>query len=154
MARLKTFITSDGLTDFVVATTSRPKALAAWGVHQDLFKQGAARETDDAALKKAAEKTPEVVLERPAGGRKGPIQVPKEAPPPKPSKAKEAARLELTALKAKQEALVAEEAEAQAALAKRRAALDKEAEELTKQFEARKDELGRQLAEARLKARS
>ena len=46
-ARLKTFVTSDGLTDYVVATTSRPKALEAWGSHQDLFKTGLARETDD-----------------------------------------------------------------------------------------------------------
>lgn len=29
MARLKTFVTSDGLTDFIVAATSRPKALVA-----------------------------------------------------------------------------------------------------------------------------
>ena len=43
-ARLKVFVTSDGLTDFVVATTSKPKALAAWGSHQDLFKTGLAHE--------------------------------------------------------------------------------------------------------------
>ena len=53
-AKLKVFVTSDGLTDYVVATTSRPKALAAWGVHQDLFASGAAREVDDPALVKAA----------------------------------------------------------------------------------------------------
>ena len=45
-ARLKVFVTSDGLTDYIVAASSRPKALAAWGVNQDLFKAGAARETD------------------------------------------------------------------------------------------------------------
>lgn len=69
MARLKTFITSDGLTDYVVAATSRPKALAAWGVRQDLFKEGRAHEVDDVALRAAAEKAPGVVLERAAGGR-------------------------------------------------------------------------------------
>jgi hypothetical protein len=66
-ARLKVFVTSDGLTDYVVATSSRPKALAAWGVRQDLFAQGAARETDDPALVKAALAQPDEVLERPAG---------------------------------------------------------------------------------------
>ncbi|HEX7885706.1 MAG TPA: hypothetical protein VF474_06990 [Phenylobacterium sp.] len=39
-ARPKVFVTSDGLTDYVVATTSRPKALEA----QDLFKTGLAYE--------------------------------------------------------------------------------------------------------------
>ena len=54
-ARLKVFATSDGLTEYVVAATSRPKALAAWGVRQDLFKEGVAREVEDAAkLAKAA----------------------------------------------------------------------------------------------------
>jgi hypothetical protein len=53
-ARLKVFITSDGLTDYVVATSSKPKALATWGSHQDLFKTGIAHETDDPALVKAA----------------------------------------------------------------------------------------------------
>ena len=63
----RVFVMSDGLTDYVVATTSRPKALAAWGVHQDLFQTGAARETDDPALVKAATAQPDEVLQRPAG---------------------------------------------------------------------------------------
>ncbi|MDB5443978.1 MAG: hypothetical protein JWP73_2354 [Phenylobacterium sp.] len=68
-ARLKVFVTSDGLTDYVVAASSKPKALAAWGSHQDLFKTGLARETDDPALVKAATKQPGEVLRRPAGTR-------------------------------------------------------------------------------------
>jgi hypothetical protein len=68
-AKLKTFITSDGLTEYVVATSSRPKALAAWGVHQDLFKTGQAREVDDPELVAAAARQPGEVLERPTGGR-------------------------------------------------------------------------------------
>ncbi|MDB5494707.1 MAG: hypothetical protein JWP86_2044 [Phenylobacterium sp.] len=68
-ARLKVFVTSDGLTDYVVAASSKPKALAAWGSHQDLFKTGLARETDDPALVKAAMKRPGEVLRRPAGTR-------------------------------------------------------------------------------------
>jgi hypothetical protein len=67
--RLKVFVTSDGLTDYVVATTSKPKALAAWGSHQDLFKTGLAHETDDPELAKSAIARPGEVLRRPAGTR-------------------------------------------------------------------------------------
>ncbi|MBU1376032.1 MAG: hypothetical protein KKE02_05725 [Alphaproteobacteria bacterium] len=68
-ARLKVFLTSDGLTDYIVAATSKPKALEAWGSHQDLFKTGLAHETDDEALLKAAGAQPGQVLKRPAGSR-------------------------------------------------------------------------------------
>jgi len=65
--RLKAFVTSDGLTDYVVAASSKPKALAAWGSHQDLFKTGLAHETDDPELVAAASAQPGEVLRRPAG---------------------------------------------------------------------------------------
>ena len=68
-AKLKVFMTSDGLTEYVVATTSRPKALAAWGSHQDLFKAGSAREADDDPLSDAARARPGEVLRRTAGSR-------------------------------------------------------------------------------------
>ena len=67
--RLKVFVTSDGLTDYVVAASSKAKALAAWGVRQDVFKEGAAHETDDPALVKAATAQPGEVLRKPAGTR-------------------------------------------------------------------------------------
>ena len=67
--RLKVFVTSDGLTDYVVATSSKAKALAAWGTRQDVFKEGAAHETDDPALMKAALAQTGEVLRRPAGTR-------------------------------------------------------------------------------------
>src|SRR5579884_2155097 len=67
--RLKVFVTSDGLTDYAVATTSKAKALAAWGSHQDLFKTGLAHETDDSDLVKAATAKAGEVLRRPAGTR-------------------------------------------------------------------------------------
>jgi hypothetical protein len=86
-AKLKTFITSDGLTEYVVAATSRPKALAAWGVHQDLFKTGQAREVDDPELAAAAAERPGEVLERATGGRATLARL-KPTPKPKgPSKA-------------------------------------------------------------------
>ena len=89
-ARLKVFVSSDGMTDYVVATTSRAKALAAWGSRQDLFKSGLARETDDAALVRAATAAPGEVLRRPAGSRAAlaRLKTPKPAAKPKgPSKA-------------------------------------------------------------------
>lgn len=88
-ARLKVFVTSDGLTDYVVAASSKPKALAAWGSHQDLFKTGLAHETDDAALVKAATAQPGEVLRRAAGSRATleKLKPVKAAKPAGPSKA-------------------------------------------------------------------
>ncbi|MBJ7413493.1 MAG: hypothetical protein JHD15_24490 [Phenylobacterium sp.] len=118
-ARLKVFVTSDGLTDYVVATTSRPKALEAWGSHQDLFKTGLARETEDPALVKAATAQPGQVLRRVAGSRATleklkPAKAPRPAKPAGPSKA---------ALK-KVADLEAQFAEADAAFAREIAALE------------------------------
>ena len=90
--RLKVFVTSDGLTDYIVATTSKTKALAAWGSHQDLFKTGLARQTDDPALIEAASAQPDQVLRRPAGtrgelARLKPAKRPAAKSPAGPSKA-------------------------------------------------------------------
>ena len=87
--RLKVFVTSDGLTDYVVATTSKTKALAAWGSHQDLFKTGLAHEADDPALVQAATAQPDEVLRRPAGsrGELAKLKSPKPKKAPAPSKA-------------------------------------------------------------------
>ena len=81
-ARLKVFVTSDGLTDYVVAASSKPKALAAWGSHQDLFKTGLAHETDEPGLVKAATAKPGEVLRRPAGtrGELAKLKTPKAKP--------------------------------------------------------------------------
>ena len=75
--RLKVFVTSDGFNDYVVAVSSRAKALAAWGAHQDLFQTGGARETNEAELVGAALAEPGKVLRRPAA-----------SPPPIPAKLK------------------------------------------------------------------
>ena len=42
--RLKVFTWSDGFHSWTVATSSRPKALEAWQVEQDLFRTGLAHE--------------------------------------------------------------------------------------------------------------
>ena len=135
-AKLKVFMTTDGLTDYVVAATSRPKALAAWGSHQDLFTTGLAHETDEPALAKAARAQPGEVLRRPAGSRAtlAKLKVPKRAPekPKGPSKAqlKKVADLEarLADAKAAQARALAEldarRAELEAKHAKARAGLE------------------------------
>jgi hypothetical protein len=148
--RLKVFVTSDGLTDFVVAASSKPKALAAWGSHQDLFKTGLARETDDAELVKAATAQPGEVLRRPAGtrgelARLKPAKAPR-AKPPAPSKAalRKVAELE--------KRLAVSEAgfeRAEKALQERRARLDEELAELDRRRRTDLRRLQDQLSEAR-----
>ena len=61
--RLKVFTWSDGFHAFTVAAASRPKALQAWGVSQDLFKTGLAHEIPAGADYEAALKSPGKVIE-------------------------------------------------------------------------------------------
>lgn len=61
--RLKVFTWSDGFHAFTVAAPSRPKALKAWGVGQDLFKTGLARELSDGPDHDAALASPGQVIE-------------------------------------------------------------------------------------------
>ena len=88
-ARLKVFVTSDGFTDYVVATTSKAKALAAWGLRQDVFKEGRAEETSDPELVAAATAQAGEVLRRPSGtrGELAKLKPPKKDKPAGPSKA-------------------------------------------------------------------
>lgn len=62
--RLKVFQWSDGFHAFTVAASSRPKALAAWGVGQDLFATGLAHEVADGPDRQAALERPGDVIER------------------------------------------------------------------------------------------
>jgi hypothetical protein len=147
--RLKVFVTSDGLTDYVVAATSRAKALAAWGVRQDVFKEGQAHETDDPELVAAAVARPGEVLRRPAGTREALARL-KSAPIPKapkgPSKAalKKVADLErrLADLDAAHEAAADKLAREQAELARR-------AEAEAADHAARREKLAKALTSAR-----
>jgi hypothetical protein len=143
-ARLKVFAARLGFFDTVVAAPSQKAALAAWGVHQDLFKDGSAATTDDPAAQVALEH-PGVVLRRmagsadayaetatvsaeglvpaspkPAGKRKARPEPPK--PPPDRSALDDAER----ALAQAERAHAAELAD----LEKRRAALEREAADL------------------------
>jgi len=147
-ARLKVFVTSDGLTDYVVATSSRAKALAAWGVRQDLFKEGQAHETDDPGLIAAATAQPGEVLRRAAGSRETLARA-KPVRKPKPAGPSKAALRRVASLEAKLNALEAADAEAQAALERARARLEAEAERRRDRLAAQRDQLRAALREAK-----
>lgn len=148
MARLKVFITSDGLTDFVVAATSKAKALAAWGIRQDIFKEGLARETDDKSLTKAASARPGEVLRRPAGTRAELARVkhPKRVKLSGPTRGE---LKKISDLEAKIAALDAGHEAAAQAIEQRRATLDREEETLHADHEARRGKLQAALSAAR-----
>jgi hypothetical protein len=65
--RLKVFQAQFGFYDTVIAAPSRAAALRAWGVHQDLFADGQARETTDAQAVEAALAHPDTPLRRAVG---------------------------------------------------------------------------------------
>ncbi|MFL5295359.1 MAG: hypothetical protein ACJ798_03155 [Phenylobacterium sp.] len=147
-ARLKVFVTSDGLTDYVVAVSSKAKALAAWGLRQDVFKEGRARETDDPALVKAATARPGEVLRRPAGtrGKLEKLKSTRRAEPKGPSKAqlKRVADLEARLARA-----AAEGEAARAGLAKEEAVLAKKRDAVEARLTAARARLEARLAAAR-----
>jgi colicin import membrane protein len=57
-SRTKVYITRIGLRDWLVAADSQKAALKAWDVHRNLFAEGAARVTSDAAHVELAMRTP------------------------------------------------------------------------------------------------
>ena len=160
--RLKVFVTSDGLTDYVVAATSMAKALAAWGIRQDVFKQGLARETDDPELVQAASARPGEVLRRPADAHealaklkavkpaaKSPPKLTPVKPAPKPKEPSKAALKKVADLEARLAALDAEHGTALEDLARARAALDRRAETEAAGHKARREKLVVALSAAR-----
>ena len=91
--KLKVFTWSDGFHAFTVATTSRPKALEAWGSKQDLFATGLASQLSGGPDYEAALASPGEVVERGLAIDVGKIGKAKPAKPRGPSKAK-AAKIE------------------------------------------------------------
>lgn len=132
-ARLKVFSWSDGFHAFTVAAGSRPKALQAWGVRQDLFKTGLAQEITDGPDHAAALKSPGEVIERGLAIDKGKIK-----PRAKSKAPSQAARRKVDTLEAELESLDADQAQ-------EIADLDEEAEALRK----RRDETEGRHAKAR-----
>jgi hypothetical protein len=162
MARrpLKVFQASFGFSDSVVAAPSQKAALEAWGARQNLFAEGLARITDDAAAAKAALDHPGQPLTRPVGskdafalGARGAPKIPtgpsrsrrkagaggKTAPPSEPPpdrSALDAAEAALEAIEAERRSVEADfEAREKALKAERRAAEAKVDERLAAQRE-------------------
>ena len=150
-ARLKVFTTSDGLTDYVIATSSRAKALAAWGVHQDLFKTGGAEETDVPAIRDEAMARPDEVLRRPAGSRAALARV-RSRPKPKPKKPSNALLHRIEVLEGRLSALADQRAADEAQEAAARAKREAEAAKALATYQRRAETLRDQLREARRRA--
>lgn len=100
--KLKTYLTSAGFHDLAIAAPSMKAALEAWGSRANLFQQGFARETHEAAIVAATMAKPGVVLRRPVGSNAAfredadlPRTLPTRKPkPPKRAKASKAARVD------------------------------------------------------------
>ena len=160
MARLKVFVTSDGFTDYVVAATSRAKALAAWGAHQDLFQSGGARETDDPDLVAAASAQPGHVLRRPSKvtplvpkrrpAVKPATPTPSKAAPSKPRGPTPAQLRRIADLEAELEAAAERHAAELARIAVEKRALELRRDESESNFLKRRTELREALRKARL----
>jgi hypothetical protein len=146
---LKVFRYSDGFHAWTVAASSRAKALAAWGVKRDLFRDGSAEEIDEGPDHAAALAAPGELIERGLSVDVGKVE---KAKPPKgragPS-AKDKARAK--ALEAELAGLDEAQAGATAALEARREALEREAEGLAKRQERDRDALKAKLKAARAK---
>jgi colicin import membrane protein len=68
--KLKVYQTSQGFYDLAIAAPSMKAALDAWGTASNLFHQGFASVSEDAATIDAAMAKPGVVLRRPVGSNK------------------------------------------------------------------------------------
>ncbi len=152
--RLKVYRAQMGFAEAIVAASSQKAALEAWGARQNLFAEGLATVTEDAAEVAAATAQPGVVLQRPVGlktgfteelvGRPEPPPAKLRASGPKPSA--EAAKppppkKDRSALTAAETALAALEEDANARmadLARRRAQLDAEQARVRRELEVRR----------------
>jgi hypothetical protein len=162
-ARLKVFVTSDGFTDYVVAVSSRAKALAAWGAHQDLFQTGGARETDDPELIAAASAQPGQVLRRPSkvtpliplkrASAKPAPPPPKPPVPTKPRGPTPAQLRKVAELEAELEATAERHAAELAVIAAEKRDLEQRRDASEAQFLSRRSELREALRKARLALR-
>ena len=131
MARkLKVFCYSDGFHSWTVAAPSRAKALEAWGVRRDLFKDGSAREIDVGPDKAAALAAPGELIERGLSVDVGKVErtkAPKAKPKPEKPKSDAKARARVEALEAELAALDEARAEETAGLEAEREALERRA---------------------------
>ena len=166
MARkLKVFSADLGFVRAVVAAPSRKAALDAWGVHDDLFARGSAREiADDEALIAEATAKPGEVLRKtiasgadivqsarrppsarrtpPAGKGEAPAGAEAKASKPPPSRAAlDEADVALKAARAARSAALHALDDEQAELARRRAAEEAKQDKAVAQNQSRRDEV-------------
>lgn len=143
-ARLKVFTWSDGFHAFTVAASSRPKALAAWGVGQDLFKSGLARQIKQGPDHDAALKSPGQVIERGLSVDPGAV-----APARKPKGPSPAARRKVEALETELAELDRRQAEETATLQDEAKALARRQADLEKRHKVDRERLRDRLRAAR-----
>lgn len=151
MARaLKTFCYSDGFHVWTVAASSRVRALEAFGVKRDLFKDGSAKEIDSGPDREAALKAPGELIERGLSVDVGKVA---KAPAKPKAKSNAADRKRLEALECELDALDQIQTTEREELADRRAALDKEEAALERSQTKARDALKSKLKTARSKLR-
>ena len=156
MARkLKVFCYSDGFHSWTVAAPSRAKALEAWGVRRDLFKDGSAREIQIGPDREAALAAPGELIERGLAVDVGEVarkKAPRAAAKPNKPKAADAkARARVEALEAELAALDEAQAAETTALEAEREALERKAAALTKRQARAREALKAKLKAARAK---
>lgn len=156
MARkLKVFCYSDGFHSWTVAASSRAKALEAFGVKRDLFKDGSAREIDLGPDREAALAAPGELIERGLSVDIGKVEKKPRKARPKPAREKPAsdarARARVEALETELVELEEAQAEERADLEAEREALERKAAALAKQQRKARDDLKSKLKAAREK---
>lgn len=155
MARkLKVFCYSDGFHSWTVAATSRAKALAAWGVRRDLFKDGSAREIDLGPDREAALAAPGELIERGLSVDVGKVErtrTPKAKAGAKKPASDAKARARVEALEAELTALDAAQAKETAAVETEREAVERKAAALAKRQAKARAALKTKLKAARAK---
>ena len=149
-AKLKVFRYADGFHSWTVAASSRAKALSAWGVKRDLFKDGSAEEIDSGPDHDAALEAPGELIERGLAVDIG--EVTKAAPPRQKTDAgAEKAKAKVKALEAELEALDQAQAVEVEALETRRAELEAEARKIEARQSGDRSDLKDRLRAARAK---
>jgi len=147
--RLKVFCWSDGLTAHTIAASSRAKALAAWGFHRDLFKDGEAREVEGGPDYDAALAAPGETIRRDL------------ARPPSPhtgratrvAQRRAAQRARLEQIEASITEVTEEERAADGEIAREREALARKEARLAQRLRARRDALEDKRDEVRARLR-
>lgn len=148
---LKVFQYSDGFHAWTVAASSRPKALAAWGVSRDLFKDGSAKQIDSGPDHDAALEAPGELIERGLSVDVGEVARTRAPKAKKTSGPSSKAKARVAALEADLAALDEEQAAESEAMDKKRAALDREADALSRRQSKARDALKAMLKGARAK---